>query len=494
MGVGRVISENDLAALTARIAELRGQIKTLTDALELMDSYVAYLRQPDDAGLVQNAVAVTERQNKPMPDDLQERSLRLLLRDHPHDLGLSRALIALLYRTGRPLFPELPAIQSNRGGYDDAAFEELLNAKEDYARAGDTFGVYATLWQLCVRYPQTARGWAEFARCLAERGEWTNCRQAVAQVFNAGCFDPAAEIPTLSALSILAENGKLGSLDWSAWIQQLSPALQAHPDTVRILMRQDMSGSAATVISSTKRLWPNAAETWIAATMAACEADDLEQAYDCIRNAFKLNPTTALRAVVGDLGERFAAIMRKVKRYDEIADWLSGQWAEGDAMNIVAPSPAPEAKRAVQTIRRTAMDRGLPSVLLATQNKSASIAVGNIFSSGFELPTVLYSLVNIRIISPWLRDYLEGGACYVTHLLPSPRNVDLLVAAGAPSIIVHVRDPRQWVLSMAAHTRLYAHITLPSWRETALGGPAGSIAFVIRELLPEAIAWTEGWL
>src|SRR6202034_868543 len=156
MGVGRVISENDLAALTARVAELRGQIKTLTDALELMDSYVAYLRQPDDAGLVQNAVAVTERQNKRMPDDLQERSLRLLLRDQPHDLGLSRALIALLYRTERPLFPELPATQSNRGGYDDAAFEELLNAKEDYARAGDTFGVYAPLWQPSGRAPQTA--------------------------------------------------------------------------------------------------------------------------------------------------------------------------------------------------------------------------------------------------------------------------------------------------------------------------------------------------
>src|ERR1700728_2958013 len=194
MGVGRVISENDLAALTARVAELRGQIKTLTDALELMDSYVAYLRQPDDAGLVQNAVAVTERQNKRMPDDLQERSLRLLLRDQPHDLGLSRALIALLYRTERPLFPELPAIQSNLGGYDDAAFEELLNAKEDYARAGDTFGVYATLWQLCVRYPQTARGWAEFARCLAERREWSNARVAAEHVLAAESPDETSAI------------------------------------------------------------------------------------------------------------------------------------------------------------------------------------------------------------------------------------------------------------------------------------------------------------
>ena len=248
------------------------------------------------------------------------------------------------------------------------------------------------------------------------------------------------------------------------------------------------------MLPQTMKLWPNDAETWIAASMAACEAEQLQEAYDYIRRAFVLQPVAALHAVTGEFGERFTTVVRRLKKYDEIADWISERSNEYDAMNVIAPSPAPEAKLAVQKLRQAAMARGLPSALLVAQNKSASTTVGNIFSTGFGLPTVLYSLVNLRVVLPWLQDYLKGGACYVTHLLPLPQNIDLFVAAGVQSIIVHVRDPRQWVLSMAAHNRRYAHLVLPSWREASRGGPANTIHFVIRELLPDAIAWIDGWM
>ena len=489
-----VTSERDLAALAAKVAELEAQTKALADACELMDAHIAYLRQPNDVGLVQSAVALLDRQNKPIPDDLQERSLRLLLRDNPYDFELSRALIALLHRTGRPPFPDLPTMQPTAGPQDFSGLEELLCSSENYARAGDTFRVYAAMWQACVRYPQTARGWAEFARCLADRGEWSNCRIAAERVLKAAPPDEATAKAMLSALSTLAENGELASLDRNTWMEQLPAALQAHPHALKILICTNEPDSAATMLPQTMKLWPNDAETWIAASIAACEAEQLQEAYDYIRRAFVLQPVAALHAVTGEFGERFTTVVRRLKKYDEIADWISQRSNEYDAMNVIAPSPAPEAKPAVQKLRQAAMARGLPSALLVAQNKSASTTVGNIFSSGFGLPTVLYSLVNLRVVLPWLQDYLKGGACYVTHLLPLPQNIDLFVAAGVQSIIVHVRDPRQWVLSMAAHNRRYAHLVLPSWREASRGGPANTIHFVIRELLPDAIAWIDGWM
>ena len=54
------------------------------------------------------------------------------------------------------------------------------------------------MWQACVRYPQTARGWAEFARCLADRGEWSNCRIAAEQVLKAAPPDEATAKAMLS--------------------------------------------------------------------------------------------------------------------------------------------------------------------------------------------------------------------------------------------------------------------------------------------------------
>jgi hypothetical protein len=136
-----VTVELDRAALTARVAELEARIETLTRAHELLEAQIAYLRQPDDVRLVQNVIALLIQQNKPLPDDLEERSLRLLLRDDPHNFEHSRALIALLHRTGRPPLPDLPPTQPNGGALDPFGLEELLRLSEDHARAGDTLRV-----------------------------------------------------------------------------------------------------------------------------------------------------------------------------------------------------------------------------------------------------------------------------------------------------------------------------------------------------------------
>jgi hypothetical protein len=118
----------------------------------------------------------------------------------------------------------------------------------------------------------------------------------------------------------------------------------------------------------------------------------------------------------------------------------------------------------------------------------------NILGSGFRLPTVLYSLVNLRVVVPWLADFLRGGALYGTHLLPSSRNIDLFAAGGVERVIVHVRDPRQVVISLMEHARLYPSEVLPSARERLGVHSANRVETAIREFLPGVVAWIKGWV
>jgi tetratricopeptide (TPR) repeat protein len=474
------------------VASIAAQIEALTDASQLTDEHRAFLAQSDDLALLQHAIALFNRCNLPEPDDIQERSLRLLLRNHPHNLEYSRALIALLHRTGRPIVPEQPPSGLIAGPYDISGFEELLRLSVKYARAGETWHVYAAMWQACVRYPQTVRGWAEFARCLAERREWKNCRIAAQQVLKAGRPDEATAMAMLVALSTLAMNGEIASFEWKTWFDLLPDRLRAHPLALKVLVGNNNMPDAAA--SKATQLWPNEAESWMLASLAACEEERISEAYENIRRAFVLDPEATLRAVVVEFGERFVRVVDKLEKYDEIADWISERADEYPALNVVVSSPAPEAKLAAQNLRQAAMDRGLPSVLLVTQGASASVSVGRIFSSGFNLPTVLYSLVNLRVVLPWLRDYLKGGACYVTHLRPSQRNIELLSAGGAQSVIVHVRDPRQWLVSAAERGRLYANLSIPSYRQETRGGLAQTIEFMMGSLLPEIIEWIKLWI
>jgi tetratricopeptide (TPR) repeat protein len=345
-----------------------------------------------------------------------------------------------------------------------------------------------------VRYPDTARGWAEFARCLADRREWRNCRIAATRVLEAGAADEPTATALLSALSALAEHGELAALDWEGWLARLPARLQVHPHAANLLhCTKDVAGAAA-IIPRAIKAWPDNAETWIYASKAALEAQRPQEVYEHMRRAFTLDPTAALREITGNFSNSFAWAVGKLRKQDEFADWISERCTAGDGINLIAPAPTPEAKLAVQHTRRVAMERGLPSALLVTLAKSATASVGSIFSTGFDLPTVLYSLVHFRVVLPWLEDYLKGGACYVTHLLPSARNVDLLVAGGAPSVIVHVRDPRQWVLAAAGHLRQYENIVPPERREAALGGPQKAIDYAVRELAAGAISWIDRWV
>src|SRR4051794_7030607 len=96
----------------------------------------------------------------------------------------------------------------------------------------------------------------------------------------------------------------------------------------------------------------------------------------------------------------------KLGKADELADWLSEKTLGYPEVNLHPARPSPEALISAKRMRRIALERGLPSALLITQGKSGSVSIGNIFTSGFSLPTVLYSFMDIRVVLPWAEDFV----------------------------------------------------------------------------------------
>jgi sulfotransferase family protein len=148
----------------------------------------------------------------------------------------------------------------------------------------------------------------------------------------------------------------------------------------------------------------------------------------------------------------------------------------------------------LRDLRQSNIDKGLPSVVLITQPKSGSVSVGGIFNIGFNLPSFAYSLFNLEVMESWTRDYVRGGVCWVTHLLPKSNNIARLKRGGVSKIIVHVRDPRQALLSWMHHISRYS-AEFPESANRRLAARSG--AELVEEFFDDyvsSIRWIEGWM
>src|SRR5262249_27903682 len=154
-----------------------------------------------------------------------------------HDPQLTYRVVALLARLDRPPIPDAPADAAPPPRTIDGSVDTLVTAADESAHADDPIGVYANLWQACVRFPRTARGWAEYACCFAERYEWKNCRIAISRAIAfPGVPDTASATALLAALCELAEHNRIAGLDWESWLARLPESLRSGSRVARLLV------------------------------------------------------------------------------------------------------------------------------------------------------------------------------------------------------------------------------------------------------------------
>ena len=105
---------------------------------ELATVEAACHAEPDSSEAVLAQVSALQKKGEPISDDLQERALRLQLAKTPDDFGLTRSLVALLHRLGRPPMPDAPQVALDADADVDDEGALLLKRVLEFADADDT--------------------------------------------------------------------------------------------------------------------------------------------------------------------------------------------------------------------------------------------------------------------------------------------------------------------------------------------------------------------
>jgi len=93
---------------------------------------------------------------------------------------------------------------------------------------------------------------------------------------------------------------------------------------------------------------------------------------------------------------------------------------------------------------------GHPSILINCLPKSASTSISNLIQNKFDMPACNIGLSFFPdevLIPTWLAAFKRGGAVCVQHVDASDENLATLERFGITRVVIHVRDPRQAILS-----------------------------------------------
>jgi hypothetical protein len=229
----------------------------------------------------------------------------------------------------------------------------------------------------------------------------------------------------------------------------------------------------------------------IEAFHSAYAKQNYEEAYQAFCNALEADADFSYRAIAVPSGA-LGRVAEKTGKVDALAVKLDTAFVRSPHMHLMCEN-RPEQIEHVKRVREENLAKGKPSVVLVTMEKSGSVSLANIFTSGLNLPSFAYSFLNLSVVESWARDYARGGACYVTHLRPYPENITRLKRSGIGKMIVHTRDPRQAILSWLHHLERYRDV-FPEKNNSHFR------SLSLDEKLPHCmdmymgyVQWIEGW-
>lgn len=269
-------------------------------------------------------------------------------------------------------------------------------------------------------------------------------------------------------------------------------------DAVALLSHHLPSDSRERFSAARKlRTFPNSADSArrYKAFISAYEGQRFGDAAAIFLSGLSNNPEGELRWYIRSSGgaTQLVEALSYSGRLQEAVERLNDLFLDYPYINIVDANIAWNVQH-VAELREQRVADGLPSILLASQGKSGSATVSAIFNAGFDLPAVMYALGNDCVVDAWAKDYSRGGACHTTHLAPTPSNIRSLRHAGIGKVIVHMRDPRQALLSAIHHIETYPDQVVLLRR--AADGEV-SVTDRARNMIgffENTICWIAGWI
>ncbi|MBI3258639.1 MAG: sulfotransferase domain-containing protein [Ignavibacteriae bacterium] len=145
-----------------------------------------------------------------------------------------------------------------------------------------------------------------------------------------------------------------------------------------------------------------------------------------------------------------------------------------------------------------------PGILFNTLPKSGSIYITKRIAQGLNIKVIKMGVGYFPkdlIILPQIEELSFNGCFAQEHLDPSPMNLQILKKY-LPKFIVHVRDPRQAILSLVHHFNTYKKLapqilyrTFPVATEKYFSLTLEKqIDWVIKNYFPAYIEWILGWI
>jgi hypothetical protein len=157
-----------------------------------------------------------------------------------------------------------------------------------------------------------------------------------------------------------------------------------------------------------------------------------------------------------------------------------------------------------EKLKKAAPARPLPFIMLNTLPKSGSVFLLESLRRGLGIPAQKISLGYVPMD---LADYrklaeaAEGNAVAQAHLDANPTNLRLLRERTA-GVVLHLRDPRQALLSWIHHVKNYANLGQLSWAMVTPAPTPGLLAESLPAIIdwhlihhfPNLLDWIERWL
>ncbi len=179
-----------------------------------------------------------------------------------------------------------------------------------------------------------------------------------------------------------------------------------------------------------------------------------DRALDHYVDFIKLEPVSGWRAIVREHSGDFSLALAKTERVDELASLMQLLYPKNKEM-IVLVDASVQTLEQVQVQRAKNIDKGLLPALYVQQPGSEGSLVSSIFSNGFNMPSVTYSVIDHHVVPEWAEEYARGGASYTTFLQPTKQNISILKNSGLNKLVVHVRDPRELFMDHLRHIETY---------------------------------------
>ena len=150
-------------------------------------------------------------------------------------------------------------------------------------------------------------------------------------------------------------------------------------------------------------------------------------------------------------------------------------------------------------------DAALPPILINALPKSASESIWNKLANGLNIAQAHVSIglfPDCLAVPHRVRELGQGGVSAKEHMPASSHNLRSLAEAGVDRVVVHIRDPRQSLLSWAhfLESDVSKRLLAPIWRKTTpragfFGEPfATQIDWHIDNYLPIVIRFIEQWV